>query len=53
MIIEFEGADPPSANWLLLNWPRLIACYYDNCFDCGIEARLSETVTLADALGGS
>ena len=52
-IIEFEGATPPSAGWILLHRPKIVNRGYDACLERGIEVRLQEIVWVADAPHGS
>jgi len=52
-IVEFEGAAPPSAGWILLDRPKIVNRGYDACLERGIEVRLQEIVWVADAPHGS
>jgi hypothetical protein len=52
-IIEFEGATPPSAGWILLDRPKIVNRGYDACLERGMEVRLQEIVWVADAPHGS
>ena len=52
-MIEFEGAEAPSAEWILLRRPKMVDRGYDACSERGIEVRLRDVSWVADAPHGT